>query len=142
MTNFSIFSDPCEPVKCDTNKVCSRRTATSYECLCPQCNPKYDLVCGSNGWTYASECHLRKYSCNNQLSLNAQSNGPCGKYKCTFFLRLTWLSKPNGFIIAANKMKMSSTEFNLNQTISNVFFSLLAHWQCFYWTHLATFILS
>ena len=80
IANVSIFLDPCESVKCDVYKVCSRRTFTSYKCVCQQCSSKYNLVCGSNGWTYASECHLRKYSCNNELSLNVLSNGPCGEY--------------------------------------------------------------
>ena len=93
-----IFLDPCSSVKCDAYKVCSRRTSTSYECVCQQCSSKYNLVCGSNRWTYASECHLRKYSCNNQLSLYVQSNGPCGKYPFVIFLGLIVYPKPSDCI--------------------------------------------
>ena len=131
-----MFSDPCESVKCDAYKACSRRALTSYECVCQQCSSKYNLVCGSNGWTYASECHLRKYSCDNELSLNVQSNGPCGEYPYIFFLRVTVYPNPTALLkMQARRRCLHRTSILLKAT-SNAFLSLLAHRQSFFIRHL------
>ncbi len=40
----------------------------------------YDVVCGSDGRTYASECYMNKYACEEKRTVTLQSDKACGKY--------------------------------------------------------------
>ncbi|KAG7310630.1 hypothetical protein JYU34_003426 [Plutella xylostella] len=43
---------------------------------CPETNPV--SVCGSDGRTYLSACHLRAHACRTQSDIVVQAFGPCG----------------------------------------------------------------
>ncbi|XP_030042069.1 agrin isoform X2 [Microcaecilia unicolor] len=48
-------------------------------CVCPQCNNSqpYLRVCGSNGVTYVSKCHLQAASCQQKKVIEVSRKGPC-----------------------------------------------------------------
>jgi len=37
-------------------------------------------VCGDNGVTYNSACHLQRDSCQKEKTITIQNNGKCGNY--------------------------------------------------------------
>ena len=51
------------------------------ECSCPTCDstPGADAVCGSDGRTYASSCHVESASCRMKKDIKVAKRGACGK---------------------------------------------------------------
>ena len=73
--------DPCLKVKCEFNGKCNSRPERTYECLCPICDSgsMTQAVCGSDGKTYASHCHLKFASCKTKKKITVINDEPCGK---------------------------------------------------------------
>ena len=71
--------DPCEKVTCKGDKVCRRKRIGKGECECPQCQPVYDFVCGTDDRTYASACFLKKHACLFGKTIGIKAKKPCGK---------------------------------------------------------------
>ena len=74
----SFFVDPCEKVICKDGEVCRQKRTGKGECECPQCQPVYDFVCGSDDRTYASSCFLKKHACFVGKTINVKAKKPCG----------------------------------------------------------------
>ena len=84
-----IIVDPCMKLKCQFNGKCYKRADNSAECICPICasDSNAKAVCGSDGKTYASDCHLKFVSCKMKRNIPLSKNEPCGK-QSTFDLKL------------------------------------------------------
>ena len=76
----SFIKEPCSNVKCEHYGKCFVKFEGTTECICPYCSGN-DVapVCGSDGFTYASECHLRVASCKTQSLIAVASSSPCSK---------------------------------------------------------------
>ena len=78
---------------------CSKNTCHKYArcislpfmeralCACQTCTEEpYALVCGDNGMTYASECHMQREMCLEKKEITLIKRGACGKF---FFLNFS-----------------------------------------------------
>ncbi|XP_069166095.1 follistatin isoform X1 [Procambarus clarkii] len=68
----------CAGVRCGEDRKCVVRCG-SPRCVCsPQCHLQHkEAVCGSDGRTYKSECHLLKRACRKKKRLLVAHYGPC-----------------------------------------------------------------
>jgi len=73
--------NPCDKVQCPKFKVCTRNIQGVPLCGCPgvfMCRKmKKKKVCGTNGVTYESRCHMRIASCNQGLAVRKKYKGEC-----------------------------------------------------------------
>ncbi|KAG8316609.1 hypothetical protein J6590_046655 [Homalodisca vitripennis] len=70
--------NPCKGVECSFGEECTISKFGIAQCECTtSCEPVVRQVCGSDGKTYDSECHLRKASCLDRADLSVEYNGPC-----------------------------------------------------------------
>ena len=64
---------------------CFKRSDLSFKCVCLPCDEeKVDAICGSDGLTYASLCHLNLYNCKHKKAVTVSKNGACGKFMYHF----------------------------------------------------------
>ncbi|XP_050948925.1 tomoregulin-1 isoform X2 [Labeo rohita] len=67
----------CDEYSCSFGGIC-RYNGSHLECLCLyQCPQSFAPVCGSDGNTYHSECFLRQAACEQQITINIITEGPC-----------------------------------------------------------------
>ncbi|XP_042232601.1 follistatin-like [Homarus americanus] len=76
--NCSPCSTTCAGVRCGEDRKCVVRCGAP-RCVCsPQCHLKHkEAVCGSDGRSYKSECHLLKRACRKKKRLLVAHYGPC-----------------------------------------------------------------
>lgn len=74
--------DSCLSKLCAENEDCTEEDGLA-KCICQRCDgkKKAEQVCGSDGITYYSLCHLQQASCIQKMDIQAQHYGPCGKPK-------------------------------------------------------------
>ena len=74
---------PCDKLRCDYNAKCIITAGGIAACECPKCKTTPDMqpICGSDGRTYASNCHLGSAICQLKKEIYAIGNGPCSKYQ-------------------------------------------------------------
>ncbi|BFZ07124.1 hypothetical protein BsWGS_10163 [Bradybaena similaris] len=73
----------CDQVRCPKLKVCVVNMQGLPLCTCPSMyvcrGVKTRQVCGTDGQTYESRCHMRIASCNEGASVRKKHRGPCGE---------------------------------------------------------------
>ncbi|KPP76782.1 hypothetical protein Z043_103845 [Scleropages formosus] len=77
----SCLKDPCSEVTCSYGSTCVQSSdGQSAKCMCPlSCEGQREqVVCGSDGKDYPSECELNKQACASQKNIRKQHAGPCG----------------------------------------------------------------
>ena len=79
---FTFLIDSCLRKRCEYQSKCLRRADQTTECVCPVCEDIYRPICGSDGVTYASDCHLNAASCREKQAIVVAKKEPCGR--CTF----------------------------------------------------------
>lgn len=85
----------CETKNCEFYSICQSNGKGSGNCICPTCpevnnsfnssteiknqepQSKQELVCGSDGITYDSECDLRRSSCLSKTHVSVVRKGTC-----------------------------------------------------------------
>ncbi|XP_066528464.1 agrin [Hoplias malabaricus] len=73
---------PCLKKTCEFGGTCVVKNGEAV-CECPDACPQaQDPVCGSDGHTYNSQCHMRAMGCALQKDINISHKGPCDK-ACT-----------------------------------------------------------
>lgn len=77
---LEIAQHPCDSVKCGSRERCSLDARGVAVCGCgPECEPVVRPVCGSDGHTYDSRCHLDRTSCLDNRDVRIAYTGPCGE---------------------------------------------------------------
>lgn len=67
-------------MKCGSREHCSLDARGVAVCGCgPECEPAVRPVCGSDGRTYDTRCHLDRASCLDNRDVRVAYTGPCGK---------------------------------------------------------------
>ena len=69
----------CSLKNCKHGASCNSKS----KCACPKvddCPPDQPQVCGTDGNTYTSQCHLNAISCEKQILVEATKVGPCGTW--------------------------------------------------------------
>uniref|UniRef100_A0A8C9RLP8 Agrin n=1 Tax=Scleropages formosus TaxID=113540 RepID=A0A8C9RLP8_SCLFO len=78
------LKDPCSEVTCSYGSTCVQSSdGQSAKCMCPlSCEGQREqVVCGSDGKDYPSECELNKQACASQKNIRKQHAGPCDPCK-------------------------------------------------------------
>eukprot|EP00095_Tigriopus_kingsejongensis_P010554 maker-scaffold421_size176100-snap-gene-0.22 protein:Tk10554 transcript:maker-scaffold421_size176100-snap-gene-0.22-mRNA-1 annotation:"hypothetical protein DAPPUDRAFT_308094" len=80
--------ETCQDKKCGPHEECIEDTNGNPKCLCQGCSNKpSEEVCGSDGITYFSLCHLQRASCTQNEDIFAEHYGacdPCNEVTCKF----------------------------------------------------------
>ena len=65
---------------CSIGKVCVDNWNSSPLCVCPECHLlNYEPVCGDDGITYATHCHMAAHACESGMKINLLEKKPCSK---------------------------------------------------------------
>jgi len=76
-----LGGNPCATVNCKHNEECVIDKFGIAACQCvSDCEPVLRPVCGTDGVTYDSMCHLLESTCHLQSNVTWASNGICGEY--------------------------------------------------------------
>lgn len=80
-----IGVNPCSSVQCKLNEECviNKYGIAACECI-SDCEPIVRPVCGSDGLTYDSNCHLQQSSCQLKTAVTVAYNGVCGEYLSSY----------------------------------------------------------
>ncbi|VVC30264.1 Concanavalin A-like lectin/glucanase domain,EGF-like, conserved site,Laminin G domain,Follistatin-like, N- [Cinara cedri] len=85
--------NPCQNFTCWEGEQCAINRRGIAECRCPdpnQCEKSVRPVCGTDGRTYQSKCHLERTNCGNRSTVNVAYYGhcdelnPCKGHICNF----------------------------------------------------------
>ena len=90
------FIDPCDKAQCAYYSKCKvlPDRSTSCECpVCPSADKDYKPVCGNDGRSYYSKCHLQSDACLLQRNIVVSKEGPCGE----FLVIQVFFDDPNRF---------------------------------------------
>ncbi|EFX72773.1 hypothetical protein DAPPUDRAFT_254089 [Daphnia pulex] len=82
---FQGSCDPCASVECLSPSVCVMDSERKPHCRCGDtCPSDFQPVCGSDGRSYSSQCHLQQEACRSQRHLRILYKGLCesGTYGC------------------------------------------------------------
>ncbi len=75
---FKSNADPCATMECPTPSVCVLDSDRKAQCRCgSQCPSDFQPVCGSDGRSYSSQCHLLQEACRTQRNLRILYKGLC-----------------------------------------------------------------
>ena len=80
--------DPCASVDCPSQSVCVLDSERKPHCRCGDiCPSDFQPVCGSDGRSYSSQCHLLQEACRSQRQLRILYKGLCetGKVFSSFY---------------------------------------------------------
>lgn len=78
---FFVSDGACKQVKCPRFKVCMENMQGLPLCTCPNpfvCRGRRRHVCGKDGTTYESRCHMRVISCHKEKRIKMAHKGACG----------------------------------------------------------------
>ena len=85
-----MFTDSCLDRICGPYEQCVEDSGGVASCVCQECDQETDheeeaedeRVCGSDGITYFSLCHLQRASCTQGAGhdIEALHQGPCGTF--------------------------------------------------------------
>ncbi|XP_063965931.1 agrin-like isoform X1 [Lytechinus pictus] len=67
---------PCEEFTCDYGR-CLVDDSGMPQCVCTPCPEVYKPVCGSDGMTYSSVCHMEEASCMESTDITLANEGAC-----------------------------------------------------------------
>ncbi|VDO98563.1 unnamed protein product [Soboliphyme baturini] len=93
--SYKGFCDGCQNNACDYYAYCVSDGRGNSECRCPDisdCRESKKVVCGTDGVTYESECHLRVSACQQRLFVMVASAGACDSPDKTVFVQVTPVS--------------------------------------------------
>ncbi|XP_046437323.1 agrin-like isoform X5 [Daphnia pulex] len=83
---FQGSCDPCASVECLSPSVCVLDSERKPHCRCGDtCPSDFQPVCGSDGRSYSSQCHLQQEACRSQRHLRILYKGLCesGVHPCS-----------------------------------------------------------
>lgn len=84
---FVLGVNPCNSVRCSHGEECVITKFGIARCECPgECQSVVRPVCGSNGETYDSVCHLDRAVCLKKTDIKVAYTGECGKLICVVLL--------------------------------------------------------
>ena len=91
-----LLPAPCSTVTCQLYAKCVLNNDTLGKCVCSNdCPSKPRSVCGTDGRTYVTECHMRFASCTQKANVTVQHVGDCSKfafYNCALLDHLLFYS--------------------------------------------------
>ena len=81
----NFFIAPCDTASCVNYATCEVQDNKAV-CVCPSeddCPWKVDLICGSDGQSYLSECVMRAKACKAGKYVTRKRKGYCGEWTLT-----------------------------------------------------------
>ncbi|CAF3750071.1 unnamed protein product [Adineta steineri] len=132
----SYCTSSCNTLQCPYGR-CQQNHNGQVECECTQCSTiytDYDKLCGNNGFTYSSRCHLEYEACTRRVSIEPVHMGQCdnchnitcpfngqckseqGNYTCTCPSKDTCepLRHDESYSICANNQQLFSSQCEMN----------------------------